>query len=66
MKKEIGRHRSKNIFYKLKSNTAPSEPNGYTTARLEYPNVEEAEENDHISNFMKMIETFKEEMKKLP
>ena len=39
------------------------EPSGHTTERLDHPNPEEAEENDFKCNFMKMMETFKEEMK---
>ena len=39
------------------------EPSGHTTGRLDHPNPEEAEENNFKCNFMKMMETFKEEMK---
>ena len=39
------------------------EPNGHTTGRLVHPNPEEAEENDFKYNFMKIMETFKQEMK---
>ena len=39
------------------------EPSSHTTGRLDLPNPEEAEVNDVKSNFMKMMETFKEEMK---
>ena len=39
------------------------EPSGHTTGRLDHPNPEEAEENDFKCNFMKMMETFEEEMK---
>ena len=42
---------------------APPEPSGPTTGRPEHPNPEEAEENNLKYNFMKMIETLKEEMK---
>ena len=40
------------------------EPSGHTTGRLDHPNPEEAEENNFKCNFMRMMETFKEEMKK--
>ena len=39
------------------------EPSGHTTGRLDHPNPEEAEENNFKQNFMRMNETFKEEMK---
>ena len=39
------------------------ESNGYTTERLDHPNSEDVEENDFKRNFMKMKETFKEEVK---
>ena len=39
------------------------EPSGHTTGRLDHPNPEEAEENDFKCNFMRMMETFKEERK---
>ena len=39
------------------------EPSGHTAGRLDHPNPGEAEENDFKHNFMKMMETFKEEMK---
>ena len=39
------------------------ELSGHTTGKLDHPNPEEAEENDFKCNFMKMMETFKEEMK---
>ena len=41
------------------------ESSSHTTGRLDYPNPEEAEENDSKLNFMKM-ETFKEKVEKLP
>ena len=39
------------------------ETSDHITGRLDYPNSEEAEENNFKHNFMKMMETFKEEMK---
>ena len=39
------------------------ESSGHTTGRLDHPNPEEAEENDFKCNFMRMMETFKEERK---
>ena len=39
------------------------EPCNYTTERLDHLNPEEAEENNFKCNFMKMMETFKKEMK---
>ena len=36
-----------------------------TTGRLDHPNPEEVEENDFKHNFMKMLETFREN-EKLP
>ena len=43
---------------------ATEEPSDHKTGRLEHPNPEKAEENNLNYNFMKMIETLKEEMKK--
>ena len=40
---------------------ATPEPSGPTTGRPEHPNPEEAEESDLKNNFIKMIETLKEE-----
>ena len=60
------RHQFRNSFNKLKCKLVTPEPNGHTTGRPDHPNPEEVEENDLKNNFMKMIETFKEEMKKLP
>ena len=39
------------------------EPSGHTTGRLDHPNPEEAEENVFKHNFLRTIETFKQEMK---
>ena len=43
---------------------APPESSYPTTANTGYPNENEAEENDPKSNFIKMTESFKEEMNK--
>lgn len=37
----------------------PPDPSGSTTARHEYPNLDEAEVNDFNNDFMKMVEAFK-------
>ena len=39
------------------------EPSDHTTGRFDHPNPEKAEENNFKSNFMRMMGTFKEEMK---
>ena len=39
------------------------EPTGHTTGRLDHLNPGEAEQNNFKYNFMRMIETLKEEMK---
>ena len=39
------------------------EPNRCTTGRLDHPNPEDIEENDFKGYLMKMMETFKEEVK---
>ena len=39
------------------------DPNGHAIERLDHSNLEEPEENDFKCKFMKMMETFKEEMK---
>lgn len=62
LKEEMGRHQCKNSFNNLKSNIVTQESSGYTTGRLDHPNPEE-KENDFKCNFMKMMETFKEEVK---
>ena len=43
---------------------APPETSGSTSARPEYPKVDEAEENNLQNNFTKMIEALEEKMKK--
>lgn len=47
----------------MKSNTASSEASGSATTRPEYPNTNEPEENNLKNNFLKMIETLKEDIK---
>lgn len=44
---------------------ASSEPSGSTIPRPKRPNADEAEENQLKNNFMKLIEDFKEEVKKI-
>ena len=46
-----------------KSNMVIPEPSWHTTRWLDQPNPEEVEDNDTKINFMKMMETFKEEVK---
>ena len=43
---------------------APPEPSYFTMASPEDPNTLEPQENDHKSNFMKMLEDFTKEMNK--
>ena len=43
---------------------ATPNPRYSTTVSSGYPNVAEAEQNDLILNFLKMIDTFKEKMNK--
>ena len=52
-----------NTLNNLMSNIAIPEPNGPTTGRHEHPNPQKAEENDFKYNFMKMIQSLREEMK---
>ena len=44
---------------------SPLEPSYLTTADPEHPNIAEAQEKDLKTNYMKMIETLKGEMKKI-
>ena len=53
----------KNTLNTTKSNMTPTNTGGSTTAKLEHPNIDESEENDLTSNFWRMFETLKEEMK---
>lgn len=41
----------------------PPEPSGHTTGKCKYPNRGDAEEIDFKCNFMRMMKTFKEEVK---
>ena len=59
----MGWHQRKKSFNNLKSNLVTPEPSGHSIGRFEHPNPEEAEENNFKCNFMRMMETFKEEMK---
>ena len=59
-----GRCQCKNfVINNLRSNMIIPEPNGSTTGRLDQPNPTKAEENDFKHNFMKMMDSFKEEIK---
>ena len=53
----------KNTLNTTKNNTTPTKTSDSTTARLEHPNIDEAEENDLKNNFRRMFEALKEEMK---
>ena len=55
--------KGKNTCNTTKSNTTPVKPKDPTTARLEQPNIDESEENELKSNFRRMFETLKEEMR---
>ena len=59
----MGRQQGKSTLSTTKSNTTPIKTSGPTTARLEHPNTDEAEENDLKNNFRRMFEALKEEMK---
>jgi hypothetical protein len=53
-----------NTINKSQSNTTPSGHSNPTTANSGCPNATKAQENDLTSDFIKMIEAFKEEMNK--
>ena len=55
--------KGKNTHNTTKSNTTPVKPKEATIARLEQPNIDEAEENDLKNNFRRMFEILKEEMR---
>ena len=55
----------KNTCNTTKSNTTPVKSRDPTTASLEQPNIDEAEENDLKNNFRRMFEAFKEEMRNI-
>lgn len=59
----MGIRQCKNTFNSIRSNLAPLEHNGFTTATPEHPKLQEAEESNFKNNFMMMIEIFKEKMK---
>ncbi|CAO2638382.1 LINE-1 retrotransposable element ORF1 protein [Lemmus lemmus] len=59
----MGRRQCKNSSNILKSNMATPESSGHTTRRLDHPNPEEVEGNNSKCNFMKIMETFKEEVR---
>jgi hypothetical protein len=61
---QMPKRQHKNTIYKSQANMVPPESSYPTTANTGYPNENEAEENDPKSNFIKMTETFKEEMNK--
>lgn len=63
LEEEMGRHQYNNTFNNLKGSMVTPESSGLMTGRSEYPNPEEAEKNDLKYNFMKVIETLKEETK---
>ncbi|MGE9715022.1 RBD-like domain-containing protein, partial [Escherichia coli] len=60
----MGRRQYKNTFNNRKINMIPPESRDYTPARHEHPNTDDGEENNLKNNFMKMIETLREEIKK--
>ena len=60
--KEENRHQCRNSSNTLKRNMVTPEPSSHTTGRLDHPNTE-VEENNFKCNFMKMMETFKQEVK---
>ena len=55
--------KGRNTHNTTKSNTIPVKPKDPTTARLEQPNIDEAEENDLKNNFKRKFETLKDEMR---
>lgn len=63
----MGRHQCKNTFNNIKSDMAPPETRGSTSARPEHTSTDEAEENDFKKNkFMKIVKAFmKNSLKKL-
>ena len=58
-----GRCQCKNLINNLMSNMITPEPSGSTTGRLDQPNPKKAEVNDFTHNFMKLVDSFKEEIK---
>jgi hypothetical protein len=62
----MARVKHKNISSRSQYTLAPSEPSSSTTGSPRYPNMPEKQDNDLKSHLMKMIEAFKEDIKKLP
>ncbi|ERE70014.1 olfactory receptor [Cricetulus griseus] len=60
----MGRRQYKNTSNNRKTNMTPPESRDSTPARHEHPNTEEAEESNLKNNFVEMIESLKEEIKK--
>ena len=56
-----GRCQCKDSFSNLKCNKVAPEPSGHTTGRPDHINPEEDEENNLKYNYLKIIETLKEE-----
>ena len=54
----------KNTINKIKGNMAPQKTGYPRTVRPEQPNTSKAQENNLKTNFVKIIEVLKEEMKK--
>ncbi|CAH7300164.1 AC109844.1 [Phodopus roborovskii] len=63
LEEEMGRQ-YKNTSKNKKTYMAPAESRDSIQARSEHPNTDEAEENDLKSNFMKIMEDFKEDVRK--
>ena len=63
---QMARGKLKIISDRLQYNLAPPEPSSLTPASPRYPNMPEKQDNDLKSHLMKMIEAFKEDIKKLP
>ena len=59
----MGRRKFKYSPNNLRSNRVIPKFSGHTIGRLDHSNIEEADKNDFKRNFMKMMETFKEEVK---
>lgn len=51
------------INQQLQNNKVKTEPSWNTIGRVDNPNLEEAEENKLKCNFMRMMDTYKEQMK---
>lgn len=64
LEERMGRLQYKNTFNNRKTNMTTLESRDSTPARPKHPNTDEADENGLKKNFMNMIETFKEEMRK--